>query len=300
MRKIEIYGLKVEREINSGTDLARLIADEAGRQAGGIKDGDVVVLTSKIVSKAEGRVYRVADVKPSRRARFLSRFYEIPPEVMELYLRQGEIKAVIPVKELYRRCGKLFEGHARNKRAARRVIEEHPYMFLIDVGGQMLTWGGIDFSNSPQGYCTAPPANPDESARRIRERIKGITGKDTAVVIADTEWKLDKFGTIDIAIGSSGILPISKNFGGMDMYGRPKFGGVDDLTDLISASANLLFGQTREATPIAILRGLKFERSGRGVKDAAFSSEVVKMAFRMSLLETIKFKIISKLLCLSI
>lgn len=296
MRRIELYGLKIRGDIASGTDLARLIVGEARRQAGGIRGNDVIAITSKIISKAEGRVYRIEDVRPSRKARVLSKFYRTPPEVMEIYLRQGEIKAVIPVEKIWRKYGRLFEGHAQSKDAARKVILEHPYIFLIDVGGQLLTWGGVDFSNSPPGCCTVPPANPDRSAKKIRDRIRELTGKNVAIVISDTEWKLDKFGTVDIAIGSSGVLPVSRNFGGNDLYSKPKFGGVDDLTDLISASANLLFGQTGEATPVVILRGLKYEKSEKGVGDVTYSSELLREALRMSAWETIKFKLISKLL----
>jgi len=139
------------------------------------------------------------------------------------------------------------------------------------------------------------PKDPDESARRIRGDIRKLTGKETAVVITDTEWKLDKFGTVDIAIGCSGIQPISRNFGGKDLYGKPKFGGVDDLTDLVSASANLLFGQTDEATPIAIIRGLKYEKSEEGVIDVIYPREIFEKALRMLTWENIKFKLISKL-----
>ena len=89
----------------------------------------------------------------------------------------------------------------------------------------------LDFSNSPPGYCTLPPKNSDESARRIRKGVRRLTGKNVAVIITDTEWKLDKFGTVDIALGCSGIQPISKKFGSKDLYEKPKFGGVDDLSE---------------------------------------------------------------------
>jgi coenzyme F420-0:L-glutamate ligase/coenzyme F420-1:gamma-L-glutamate ligase len=291
MKRIEIYGLRITEAIDSETDLPKLIVEEAERQAYGIRQDDVIVLTSKIVSKVEGRVHKLSDVKPSRRAYFLSRLYRTRPEAMELYLREGEIIGIIPVEKLSKKYGHLYEGYARNKEDAKRVVEEHPYIFLIDVGGRLLTWGGIDFSNSPPGYCTSIPKDPDESARRIRDGIRRLTGRETAVVIADTEWKLDKFGTVDIAIGSSGIRPISRNFGGKDLYGKPKFGGVDDLTDLVSAAANLVFGQTDEATPVAIVRGLKYERSGEGIRDVIYPRKMFEKALLMITWENIKFKL---------
>jgi coenzyme F420-0:L-glutamate ligase/coenzyme F420-1:gamma-L-glutamate ligase len=294
--KVEIYGLRVTEDVNSETNLPKLIVKEAEGQAYGIREGDVVVITSKIVSKVEGGVHKLSEVKPSRRAYLLSRFYKTPPEVMELYLRAGEIRAVIPIEKLAKKYGHLFEEYARNKEDAHKAIREHPYIFLVRVGNRLLTWGGIDFSNSPPGYCTSIPQDPDESARRIREEIRKLTGKETAVVITDTEGKLDKFGTIDIAIGSSGIQPISRNFGAKDLYGTPKFGGIDDLTNLVSASASLLFGQTDEAIPIAIIRGLKYEKSEKGIKGLNYLRKTYRGALGILAWENIKFKLLSKLI----
>ena len=145
------------------------------------------------------------------------------------------------------------------------------------------------------GHCTLI-ADPDESAKRIRKSIRALRGKDVAVVISDTEWKLDKFGTIDIAIGCSGIQPISRNFGGKDLYGKPKFGGVDDITDLVAAAANLSFGQTDESIQIAIIRGLRYEKSEEGVKDVIYLREAVRKALGMIIWESIKFNVVSKIL----
>ncbi|MEM3891679.1 MAG: coenzyme F420-0:L-glutamate ligase [Nitrososphaerales archaeon] len=299
MRKIEIFGLRMVAEFHVGTDLAGLIVDEAERQGCGIKDGDIIVVTSKVVSKCEGRVHKLREVKPSRKARFLSRLYKTQAEAVELYLREGEVRALIPFKKLAERYGFFFEGYAKNRVDAEKVIEEHPYIFLIDVGGRLLTWGGVDFSNSPPGYCTSIPKDPDESAKRLRDGVRRLTGKDVAVVISDTEWKLDKFGSVDVAIGSSGIQPVLRGFAGKDLYGKPKFGGVDNLADLVSASANLVFGQTDEATPIAIIRGLEYEKSELGIKDVLYPRKMFREALKMLLWENIKFKFTYKLLSLT-
>ncbi|MEM4354627.1 MAG: coenzyme F420-0:L-glutamate ligase [Candidatus Caldarchaeum sp.] len=168
-------------------------------------------------------------------------------------------------------------------------------MFLIDVGGRLLSWGGIDFSNSPPGYCTLMPEDQDVSAKRLREGIKELGGKDIDVVIADTEWKLDKFGTVDIAVGCSAIQPVSKGFGARDLYGNPKFGGVDDLSDLVSAAANLLFGQADEAIPIAIVRGLDYERSKVRIRNVVYPASMLGKAVRTLVWESLKFKLLSKL-----
>ncbi|MBS7609201.1 coenzyme F420-0:L-glutamate ligase [Candidatus Bathyarchaeota archaeon] len=293
MKKIEVYGLKICEDINSETDLPKLIVKEAERQAYGIKENDVIVITSKIVSKAEGRFYRLSDVHPSRKSYILSKIFKRDAREIELILHNSDgIEFIIPIEKLARKYGKLFRSYVSNEEVARSLLRKDPYIFMTSVGGMLLTDAGLDFSNSPSGNCTLPPKDPDESARKIRYSIRELTGKDVAVFITDTEWKLDKFGTVDIAIGSSGIDPISRKFGAKDLYGKPKFGGVDNLTDLLSASANLLFCQTDESIPIAILRGFEYERREKGIKDVTYLRKVPRRVLRMLILENIKFRLL--------
>ncbi|QOJ78791.1 coenzyme F420-0:L-glutamate ligase [Infirmifilum lucidum] len=263
----------------------------------GKRGAGIIVLTSEMVSKAEGRVYRLEGVKPSLAARFLSRVYGKDPRAVKLILRASEgISFVIPVRGLAERYGYLFREYARDEGAALELLRKDPYIFMTRVRGMVLSDAGLDFSNSTEGYCTLPPEDPDLSARRIRARVRELTGKDVAVVIADTEWKLDKFGTVDVAIGSSGIQPVSRNFGARDLYGKPKFGGLDDLTDLVAAAANLLFGQTDEAVPVVIIRGLRYERSERGVRDVLYPEGAMRGAIFMILLEYVRLKAVLLLL----
>ncbi|MHA1506549.1 MAG: coenzyme F420-0:L-glutamate ligase [Candidatus Asgardarchaeia archaeon] len=294
MNKIEIYGIRLEYEVEVGVDLSKIIVEEAEKQIGGLREGDVVVITSKIISKSEGLIYRIDDVVPSRKTRLLSTFYGIDPKIMEIYMKQGKVRVVIPLEKISK--GGLLEKYSEDRRTAREVISEDPYLFLIEKNGRLLSWGGVDFSNSPLGFFTEIPADPDESAKRIREGIRKILGFDVAVVITDTEWKLDKFGTVDVAIGSSGIEPVSRKFGKKDMYGRPKLGGVDSIVDLLSSAAALFFGQTDERIPIAIVRGFNYERSEKGTGDTTFPEGLIRRAFISVLWETLKFKIISKVL----
>lgn len=295
MNEIEIYGLRITEDITPKTSLSGLIVKEAMEQAHGIKGNDIIVITSKIVSKVEDRIYRLADVKPSRKARILSKIYKKDAREIELILQNCDrIEYIIPIKKLAEKYGYLYKDIAEDEKVAKKLIREDPYIFMCNVNGMLLTEAGLDFSNSPSGYCTLPPKNCDESAKKIREEIKKLTGKEVAVVITDTEWKLDKFGTVDIALGSSGIQPISRKFASKDLYGKPKFGGVDDLTDLISASANLLFGQTSESVPIAIIRGLKYERSEKGISDVIYPKKILGRALRELIWENIKFRLISR------
>ena len=116
---------------------------------------------------------------------------------------------------------------------------------------------GIDGSNHPAGILSLMPEDPDGQARKIREQIQRLTGKQLAVILADTE--IIPFGTIDFAIGSSGIGPMSKMFGKKDLHGRPKFGGIDLVAYELTAASTLVFGQTGAGIPVAIIRGYEYE-----------------------------------------
>ncbi|MDI6905726.1 MAG: coenzyme F420-0:L-glutamate ligase [Candidatus Bathyarchaeia archaeon] len=293
---MELYGLKVTEEIRLGTDLSGLIVKEAEKQAHGIREGDIIVVTSKIVSKAEGRMLSLQRVKASKKARLLSRLYRKDEKLIELVLQNSDgIKFVIPIEKLVKRLGDPFKEYAVNREEASKAVERNPYLFMAEVGGVLLTNAGIDISNAPPGYCTLPPENPDDSARRIRAGVKEITDRDVAVVIADTEWKLDKFGSIDVAIGCSGIAPVAKGFAKKDLYGLGKFGGVDATADLLAAAANLLFGQADEGVPIAIVRGLTYEKSEKGIRDIAYPTPMLRKALSTALWENLKFRLVSKL-----
>lgn len=296
MGKVELYGLKITEEIDPVTDIAALAVEAARGHGCRIERGDVVVLTSKIVSKAEGRMVKIDEIRPSRKARTIGRYFKKPPEVIELYLREGEIVCVIPLRKIARGLDNLFERFNKDREAEREVIGKDPYIFIVSVGGMLLTGGGLDFSNCPPGYCTLLPRDPDASARGIREGIRDLVGGDVAVVLTDTEIKYDKFGTQDIAVGSSGIRPVSGDFGGKDLYGKPKVGGIDNLTDLVSAAANLLFGQTSQSVPVVIIRGLEYESSEAGVKDTLYSGAQIKRAMRQCLWENLKYRAVSMFL----
>jgi F420-0:gamma-glutamyl ligase len=103
------------------------------------------------------------------------------------------------------------------------------------------------------------PQDPDAEAKKIREQIQQLTGRQLAVILADTE--MIPFGTMDFALGSSGIEPISKKFGKKDLFGKPKFGGIDLITYELTAASALLFGQTGAGIPVVVIRGCEYEIS---------------------------------------
>ena len=261
--RFEVIGLRLP-EVKLGDDLARLIVEAAERYAGGIRDGDIVAVTSKLVLKARGLMYRLSEVKPSLAARLIARLTGKDPVEVELILRASRgLVAVADVRVLRR----FLDRIAADRRAAEEVLSRIPALIFVVTGQGLIAMdGGVDYSNLPPGYAIANTVDFDVEARRLRAEIERLTGHRVAVVITDTETNTSgKVGTVDVAVGSSGIRPVAKGFGAPDMYGRPKFGGVDIVVDEVAAAAALLMGQTSEGIPAVIVRGLRYEASDEGV-----------------------------------
>lgn len=256
MKKVEILGLGTVPEINAGDRLGEIIAACAMSEAGGIRDKDIIVITSKVVSKAENRVIPFSEIKPGPEALSISgKTGKDATKVQLLLDDKQEIIAVIPLPGI---AEKFILRSSKRPDVARQLIEkESCIMVTRDKEGRVHTYdGGIDSSNHPEGLASLPPLDPDRSAREIREEIKRLTGKEVAVIIADTE--IVPFGSLDLATGCSGIEPMSKRFGEPDMTGRPKFGGMDIIAFELTAASALVFGQTDEGIPVAIIRGLDY------------------------------------------
>ena len=259
MRKIEILGLSTIPDIRAGDKLGEIIVHCAEDEVGGIQGKDIVVITSKIVSKAEDNLAVLGQVKPGKKALSLAKRTGKAAEKIQLIFDSGqEIVAVLPLKELGE---KYIMKSTRRPAQARRLLEEEACILVTkDKEGRLHTYdGGIDSSNHPSDTVSLLPPDPDGSARRLRYEIKGLIDKEVAVLIADTE--VVPFGSIDLAIGASGIETVAKKFGEDDRFGRPKFGGMDVTAYELTAAAALLFGQTSEGIPVAIIRGLDYQIS---------------------------------------
>ncbi len=257
MKRIEVLGLQTIPKIEQADNLAEIIAKAADREIAGLQQNDIVVLTSKIVSKALGRMRKMADVIPGEKALYISRKTGKDAQWLQMIFDEGnEILAIMPLKGVIKKH--IF--NASEDAATTTDLVEHEQAVCITAGkaGRLHTCdAGIDGSNHEKGIVSLLPEDPDAAAKQIREDLQKLTGKKLAVILADTE--MIPFGTMDFAVGSSGIDPVSRQFGHKDLYGKPKFGGID-LTahELCSASA-LVFGQTGAGIPVAVIRGYEYE-----------------------------------------
>lgn len=217
-------------EIRAGDDLAALIIAACAREALAIQDHDVVVLCQKIVSKAEGRRIRLAQIEPSAEARRLALVCQKEPALIELVLRESsEVLRCIPGV----------------------IIVRHKLGFV-------LANAGIDRSNieGAEAHALLLPENPDASAQNLRAALMAASGKTLAVLINDSFGRAWRLGTTGTSIGCAGLEPLHDMRGTEDRSGRPLQTTELAYADEIAAAASLLMGQAAEGRPVVIVRGL--------------------------------------------
>ncbi len=227
---LQIFGVPGLPEIVPGSDLAAMIAAAAVEAGTPLVDGDVVVVTSKIVSKAEGRTVELADVQPSQFAIDWSLPWDKDPAVTELVLRES--------KRVVRQVGPIL------------ITETHH--------GFVCANSGLDQSSSgAHGRVVLLPLDPDASARRIRAGLQAA-GIDAAVIISDTFGRAWREGQTDIAIGVAGIQPILSYIGQVDPHGHEFKVQAICTADELTGAAELVKGNTSRV-PVGVVRGFEFE-----------------------------------------
>ena len=287
MKKIEVFGLQTIPKIKQGDNLAEIVYACAEQEIAGLQKNDIVILTSKIVSKAQGRTRRMADVVPGEKALYISKKTGKDAQWLQMIFDEGnDILAIMPLKG-------VIEKHildASENAAVTTELVEHEQALCITMGkdGRLHTCdAGIDGSNHEKGVVSLLPEDPDQAAKDIREQLQKLTGKKLAVILADTE--MIPFGTMDFAVGSSGIDPVSKQFGQKDIFDKPKFGGIDLIGHELCSASALVFGQTGAGIPVAIIRGYEYKiNESANVGDTMLHgfSEGANLAIKQTLIAT--------------
>ncbi|MEM1607270.1 MAG: coenzyme F420-0:L-glutamate ligase [Candidatus Bathyarchaeia archaeon] len=231
IRIIPITGLPI---IKDGDDLGLLICEAAAKQGTPIEDGDIIVVTHVVVSRAEGNVVNLDSVVPSEFAKTIASEFGKDPALVEVVLRES--KSIV----------RMGDGH---------IISETKHGFICANAG-------VDKSNVPgERNVALLPKDPDLSARRIRQRIKEVSGKDVAVLISDTHGRPLRSGEINVAIGVAGIKPIRDRRGEKDLFGYTLRVKQTAIADELTSAAELVIGQADEGIPAAIIRGYIYEKS---------------------------------------
>ena len=244
--------------VQSGAYIAKLV--EAAGVA--IQDGDVVAISSKVASFLDGGLVRLADVLPMRKARILGWMFQRDPRKTQLVLEQGKVFLVVPMKRIIRipALRKMMERRTGDPETmVNGYAVNNAFTFVVKKHAIYLDEAGIDHTNSPDEYVTLLPEHPCRLAGEIREGIRQHFGADVAVVLTDTATSVGRLGSQDVAIGYSGIDPVTRETFAPDLFGIPRAGGIDLIIDSIAGMAGLVMGQTIEKTPIVVVRGLSYQ-----------------------------------------
>ena len=235
--RYEVIGVAGIPEVRGGDDVARLIAEAAVRQGTPLATGDLLVVGQKIVSKAEGRIVRLADVTPSPIAQSMAAGLARDARLVEVILRES------------RRVVRMDRGVL--------ITETHH--------GWVCANAGVDQSNVDADCVALLPEDPDRSARALRETLRARPGVDVLVIVADTFGRPWREGLTNVAIGLAGFAPLRSYLGERDPADRPLQATILALADELAAAAEPVMGKL-DRIPAAIVRGLALTPSEEGSK----------------------------------
>lgn len=247
--RIEVIALDGIPEVEPGADLGALVV-AALRATPGVwppRPDDVLVVTQKVVSKAEGAVVDLTTVTPRAEAVDWAARWDRDPRQIEVVLREA------------RRVVRMAHGV---------LITETPHGFVCANGG-------VDASNVGPGsgdLVTLLPRDPDASAAAIRAAVRGATGADVPVIVSDSFGRPWRLGITDVAIGVSGLAPLDDLRGRPDADGRPMRTTVRAVADELASAAELALGKV-EQRPVALVRGADPPRGEASIRDALMPAD---------------------------
>jgi len=222
---LQIIPLHIEKEIEPSDDLSELILTSSE-----LRDGDILVVAQKIVSKQEGRIVDLSTVKPSLLSEGISSQYQKDPRIIELILSE-----------------------------TKRIVRMKNGIIIVETNsGIICANAGVDESNVKEGYATLLPINSDISAQTIRYKIMKQTNKNVAVIISDTFGRPFRMGQTNCAIGISGLNPILDYVGTLDSFKKILHVTEIAIADELSSAAELVMKKALNC-PVAIIRDYKFK-----------------------------------------
>ena len=234
MGVVQIIGIECLPTVKTGDNLAELICNAAKSQGTCIQDGDILVVTHVVVSRAEGSVVNLDEIEPSKFAENIAAQYGKDPALVEVVLQES------------RSIRRMGDG---------KLITETKHGFVCANSG-------VDKSNVPGERIVALlPEDPDRSAEEVRGQIRRLTGCDVAVIISDTHGRPLRKGEINVAIGVAGINALRDRRGEPDLFGYVLEVKQTAIVDELASAAELAIGQANEGIPVAIIRGYNYLKS---------------------------------------
>jgi coenzyme F420-0:L-glutamate ligase/coenzyme F420-1:gamma-L-glutamate ligase len=222
---IEILSIPALPEINAGDDLPEVLVAAVRRAHIALKDGDVLVIAQKIVSKAEGRLRHLSAVVPSPRAIRLAAKLRKDARLIEVILRES-----------------------------RRIVRSDPVLIVETHHGFICANAGVDQSNVPgRDVVSLLPRDPDSTARKLAAALRKRTGKRIAVIISDTFGRPWRLGLTNVTIGAAGVPVLIDLRGKRDLHGKPLHATILAVADELAAAAGLLMAKAG-GIPAVIVR----------------------------------------------
>jgi coenzyme F420-0:L-glutamate ligase / coenzyme F420-1:gamma-L-glutamate ligase len=236
--EVRVIGLPGLPEVVPGDDLDQLISDAVRDSGLGLEENDVVVVTHKVVSKAEGRLVELATIGPSDLALRFAAAYGKDARQVEVVLREAK------------RIVRMDRGV---------IIAETQHGFICANAG-------VDASNVASETVCLLPLDPDSSARRIRERLRQAFGVAPGVIVSDSFGRPWRSGIVNVAIGVDGIAPLADYRGYLDPAGYEMHVSVLAVADELASAAELVMNKL-DRRPVVLIRGYRApteSRSGTG------------------------------------
>lgn len=233
MYQIRMMALEGMPLIETGNDLGAIIIRNLEQHQMQLENHDVLVVTSKIVSKAEGRWVDLRKVEPDERAIHIATQINKDPREVALVLQE-----------------------------TRRISRQGSHVLIVENRlGIVCANAGIDFSNARNEahWALLLPENPDQSAGALRNQLGQHYGVELAVIISDSMGRPFRYGTVGIAIGAAGIKTLVDERQKPDLFNRPMQITTVGRADEIAAAAGILSGQTNEGRPVVLVRGLDYQ-----------------------------------------
>ncbi len=243
--EVRVYGLDGIPEVQPGDDLIGIIGDSIDSSGLGLENGDVLVVTHKIVSKSEGQLVDLTTVEPSPLAEMFARRWNKDPRQTEVVLRES----------------------------VRIVRMERGVMICETRHGFICANAAVDASNVPgdDTVCLLPQF-PDDSAAKIRDGMTARFGVAPAVIISDSFGRPWRRGITNVAIGVAGMLPIQDYRGMTDPWGHDLRVTIMAVADELASTAELVAGKT-DARPVALIRGYDYPRGHGAARDLVLEPE---------------------------
>lgn len=240
MNTIQIIAVEGLPIIKKGDRLGELVCNATEKQGTPIQDGDILVVTHVVVSRAEGNIVDLDKVQPSEFAMRFAEEYQKDPALVEVVLRESK------------RIVRMGDGN---------LITETKHGFVCANAG-------VDRSNvQGERNVALLPKDPDRSAETIRQEIKKLTGRRVAVIVSDTHGRPLRMGETNVAIGVAGMKPIRDRRGEKDLFGYVLRIKQTAIVDELSSAAELVIGQANEGIPAAVIRGYNYPKA-EGAKAA--------------------------------